>query len=94
MLGCATHQADKYRYSGSLESAEQAIARSRPQGNLRALPVEARGKTWIRYRVVYGSMLEEPVTNGIALLRVEHGEVSVSGPDVVRAIIREALSDK
>jgi hypothetical protein len=94
MLGCATEHADHYRYSGSLASAEQAVANSRPQGNIWRLPVEARGETWVRYRVIYGSPWVQPVTNGVAILRVEHGEASVSGPDAVRALIREALSDR
>jgi hypothetical protein len=94
MLGCATDHPDHYRYSGSLASAEQAIANSRPKGNIWRLPVEARGEIWVRYRVIYGSPLEQPVTNGVAILRVAHGEASVSGADAVRLLIREALSDK
>lgn len=94
MLGCATDHADHYRYSGSLASAEQAVANSRPQGNIWLLPVEASGETWVRYRVVYGSPWEQPVTNGVAILRVAHGEASVSGPDAVRVFIRAALSNK
>ena len=94
LCGCATDHADHYRYSGTLASAELAIASSRPQGNIWLLPVDARGKTWVRYHVVYGPPWEGLVTNGIAILRVANGEASVSGPDAVRMLIRGALSDK
>jgi hypothetical protein len=96
LVGCATKPADTdhYQYSGSLESAEHAIAGGRPQGDLRRLVVEARGKTWVRYRVLYAPPPDQLLTNGTATVRLEHGEVSVSGSPVVRATIREALSDK
>jgi hypothetical protein len=88
LVGCADH----YPYAGGLASAERAISGARPEENT-YLFVEARGTTWVRYRVVYGPV-GNYVTNGTALLRVEHGKVSISGPDRAQATIKRVLDLK
>jgi hypothetical protein len=88
LVGCAAH----YPYAGDLATAEQAISKARPEENT-YLFAEARGTTWVRYRVVYGPV-SDYVTNGTALLRVAHGKVSISGPDRAQATIKRVLDLK
>ena len=87
LAGCVTH----YPYAGSLASAEQEIATAKPEENV-FLHVQARGKTWVRYAVIYGFATQ--VTNGTAILRIEHGEASVSGPARAQATIKRILDLK
>jgi hypothetical protein len=87
LVGCA----DRYPYSGTLADAERAI--STAALGLTHLAVEARGDTWIRYRVVHDTS-GIYITNGAATVRVEGGPVAVSGPARVREAIRDSLKVK
>src|SRR6266545_4280971 len=87
LVGCA----DRYPYSGTVADAERAISAA-PMG-LALLSFEARGDTWVRYRIVHDTS-GIYITNGTATVTVEHGRVSISGPSAVRGAIRDSLKVK
>jgi hypothetical protein len=84
LVGCA----ERYPYSGTVADAERAI--STAPMSLTLLSIEARGDTWIRYRIVHDAS-GLYITNGTATVRVEGGRVAISGPAAERAAIKEAL---
>ncbi len=86
LVGCAEH----YPYAGSLASAEHEILNAQPLEHT-YLRVEARGETWVRFRVTDENGIS---TNGTATLRVRHGMASVSGPDRAQATIKRVLDLK
>ena len=88
LVGCATH----YPYPADLATAERTIAQGRPLEQTYLFP-EARGDTWIRYRVVYFTG-GQVITNGTAMLRVAHGKASVSGPEKAQTTIKRVLDLK
>jgi hypothetical protein len=84
-LGGYSHS---YQYSGTLQTAEHAIA-NKGFGLVLLLP-EAQGDAWIRYRVVHDTS-GIYITNGIVKVTVESGRVWIRGPADLRTSIKEAL---
>ena len=87
LIGCAK----RYPYSGTPADVERGI--SMLQLGLTKLVIHERGETWIRYRIIQDAS-GMYITNGSVTVRVEDGQISVTGPRHVREAIYTSLKVK